>query len=260
MSERIHFAHGNGFPSGCYRQLLSRLSENYPITDIDMVGHDSYPVTDNWVHLVDEVIDSIEATGKGPVIALGHSLGGALSLMASLKRPDLFSQVIMLDSPIIDHVKSHALGVVKKLGLIDHVTPAKRTKNRKAFWKNREQVEAYLRQKTLFKYFQEDCLQDYIDYGLIKNNQGEYCLKFDRQIEYLIFRTLPHRLPMVKVSNHCPVTMIYGRQSDVVSWYDVLYMRWRWGVKTQSLEGTHMFPFENPKRAAEKILDVMNVT
>ncbi len=259
MSRRIHFAHGNGFPSGCYRQLLTKVAKHIDITDIDMIGHDAFPVTDNWVHLVDELIESIEKTGNGPVIAVGHSLGGALSLMASLKRPDLMTQVIMLDSPIIDHVKSCAVRLIKKLGLIDHVTPAKRTKNRKNQWKDREQVEVYLRQKALFKRFSPACMQDYIDYGLIKNNQGEYCLKFDRQIEYLIYRTLPHRLPMMRVSNHCPVTMIYGGQSDVVSWYDVLYMRWRWGVKTLRMSGTHMFPFEYPELAANAILDVINI-
>ena len=35
------------------------------------------------------------------VIGLGHSLGSVLTLMASYRRPELFSQVIMLDPPLI---------------------------------------------------------------------------------------------------------------------------------------------------------------
>ena len=48
--------------------------------------------------LVDQVIDSIVRQAKGrKVIGLGHSLGSVLTLMASFRRPELFSQVIMLD-------------------------------------------------------------------------------------------------------------------------------------------------------------------
>ncbi len=223
-----------------------------------MVGHDVYPVSDNWTHLVDEIIESVKQGGDGPVIALGHSLGGVLCLMASLKAPGLFSEVIMLDSPIIDHIKSLAVKMIKKAGYIDYITPARRTKYRREHWNSIDEVKEYLRSRKLFANFTESCLQDYIDFGLIKNNEGEYCLKFDRQIEYLIYRTLPHRLPFFMRKQQLPVTMIYGSQSNVVSWYDVLYMRMRWGVNTYKISGSHMFPFEHPKICVDTIKKVIS--
>ena len=48
--------------------------------------------------LVDQVIDSIVRQAKGrKVIGLYYSLGSVLTLMASFRLPELFSQVIMLD-------------------------------------------------------------------------------------------------------------------------------------------------------------------
>jgi len=53
MKEVIHFAHGNGFPSPCYRQLLSGLEKEYDVKYIDRIGHNPlYPITENWHFLV----------------------------------------------------------------------------------------------------------------------------------------------------------------------------------------------------------------
>lgn len=42
---------------------------------------------------------AFEATGR-PIIGIGHSLGGMLIRAAAIRRPDIFSQVITLGSPI----------------------------------------------------------------------------------------------------------------------------------------------------------------
>ena len=53
-----------------------------------MHGHNpAYPVTANWPHLVQN--DRHFGLHSEPVILLGHSLGGILSLMAASRRPDL---------------------------------------------------------------------------------------------------------------------------------------------------------------------------
>src|SRR5437870_13259241 len=102
MRELLHFAHGNGFPSPCYRQLLEGLEGRYDCSYIDRIGHNpQFPVTENWPFLIDEVIDSVNRQAGQPVIAVGHSLGGVLSLLAAIKEPTLFKAVIMLDSPLL---------------------------------------------------------------------------------------------------------------------------------------------------------------
>ncbi len=78
MRELIHFAHGNGFPSPCYKQLLDCLATRYDYCYIDRVGHDPlYPVEENWDKLVAQIIASIKAQANQPVIALGHSFAAS---------------------------------------------------------------------------------------------------------------------------------------------------------------------------------------
>lgn len=258
MKELIHFAHGNGFPALCYKQLLTELGKQFNYCYIDRIGHDSrFPVTENWHHLVDEVLTSVRAQAGEPVIALGHSLGGILSLVAAMEEPRFFKAVIMLDSPLIGRFKSNMVRLAKVLGLIDRVTPAFRTKGRRHYWQNKEQVLAYLKTRPLFKTFNEDCLQDYIKYGLEQRKDG-FHLRFDKEIEYRIYKTIPHILPHYKGKLTTPVALIYGDKSNIVDKMDLRYMEKQFGVQCFKTKGTHLFPMEYPQCTAQRVMQAVD--
>lgn len=257
MKDLIYFAHGNGFPSPCYRQFLSALEPKYNYCYIDQIGHNpDYPITNNWDFLVDEILDNIRSQTTKSVIAVGHSLGGALCFLAAVKDPSLFKMVIMLDSPLLGGLKSYFLWLAKVLGFIDNVTPASQTKGRRQHWNNFDELMAYLKSRPLFKDFDESCLLDYIEYGLVKNNDG-YHLRFDREVEYAIFRTIPHTLPELKGKLHTPAALIYGERSKVVTASDRRYMKKQFRTCNVKMKGGHLFPFEDPKGTADKVLEVI---
>lgn len=260
MKEIIHFAHGNGFPSPCYRQLLEPLQTHYHCCFIDKIGHNpEFPVTDNWHFLINEVLTSVKLQANQPVIAVGHSLGGVLSVLAAIEEPALFKAVIILDSPLISRFKSSLLRLAKVWGVVDKITPASRTRQRKTFWATREEVLVYLKTKPLFKSFTEACLHDYIDYGLEKNKKG-YTLRFDPQIEYSIYRTIPHFLRLYERQLVVPTALIYGDKSKVIGWQERRYMKKYYHIEAHRIKGSHMFPMEHPTQAAEKILELMSST
>lgn len=258
MKDFIHFAHGNGFPSLCYMQMLSGLEGRFDIGFIDRVGHDPlYPVTENWQHLVHELIASIKKQTTQPVIGVGHSLGGVLSFLAAIEEPELFKAVILLDSPIIGRFKSNMIRLAKSIGIIDRVTPAFRTKGRRGYWKNKEVLVQYLKSRELFKTFTENCLNDYIAYGLELKKDGYY-LRFDKHIEYEIFRTLPHTLSRLEGTLHVPAALIFGDKSTVVTKMDVSYMKKRFKVHCFKTKGTHLFPMEHPFDVAKQIITAVD--
>lgn len=257
MRETIHFVHGNGFPSPCYRQLFLRLETQFDCCYLDRVGHSNhFPVTENWHYLVSEVVDSVREQSSQPVIALGHSLGGVLSLLAAIEHPELFKAVIMLDSPMLGRMKSVLLRCFKTLGLIDHVTPASRTRNRRQHWQTREQVVHYLRRRLLFKFFDEACLQDYIDYGMVQTEKG-YALRFDPRIEYQIYRTIPHVSYQYEGQLQIPAALIYGDKSHIIHRSVVQYMKKKYGIVSFRTHGTHMFPMEYPDACAGVVMNVI---
>ncbi|WP_028388804.1 alpha/beta fold hydrolase [Legionella fairfieldensis] len=258
MRDLIHFAHGNGFPALCYRQLFNCLQTRYDCCYIDKIGHDPrFPVTDNWMLLVEEIINSIREQATQPVIAVGHSFGGALSLLAATKQPSLFKAVVMLDSPLPGRFKSNVVRLAKALGVIDRITPAYRTRGRKEHWQNKEQLISYLKSKELFKTFTDACLQDYIDYGLEKKEEG-YVLRFDRHIEYLIYRTIPHSLSDYEKKLTVPAALIYGDESKVVDRFDRRYMKKYYHISNYKIKGTHMFPMEYPEKTAEQVFAILD--
>ena len=86
----LHFSHANGFPAACYRKMFSHLERDFEIGFINTIGHDPrVPVTDGWPHLVEELIERIEGY-RQPVLGVGHSLGGYLTMLAAIARPELF--------------------------------------------------------------------------------------------------------------------------------------------------------------------------
>lgn len=257
MRALIHFAHGNGFPSPCYRQLLNALEERFDCCYIDRIGHNpSFPVSDNWQELINEVISSIQKQAHQPVIAIGHSLGGVLSLLAAVEQPELFKAVILLDSPLIGRFKSHIVRFSKRFGMIDHLTPAYRTRGRREHWASREEVLTYLKHKALFKQFTESCLNDYIDYGLNQDESG-YSLRFNPDIEYQIYRTIPDVLHQYEGKLVVPAAVIRGSQSRVLDRFDLRYMKKHYGVTGFETAGTHMFPMEHPEALSRLIFDVI---
>lgn len=254
----MHFAHGNGFPSACYSQLFNALSPYYEIIPIDKVGHHpEYPVTENWRYLVKELINHIRLTCDKPVVGLGHSLGGVLTFMAAMEAPELFTAVVMIDSPLVNRVKSNMIRLAKQFGFIDRVTPAYRTRGRRHFWQNREELQEYLQDKALFKTFTPACLNDYLDYGVVEHEKG-LTLAFDRDIEYQIFRTMPHILPSYEGKLTVPCAMLWGDKSSVVTKADRSYMKKAFGIKCIPIKGTHMVPMEHPEILAALIYEVVN--
>lgn len=256
MRELIHFVHGNGFPSSCYRQLFKHLDATFDCTYIDRLGHSiNYPVSENWHHLIDELIASVEEQSKSPVVGLGHSFGGVVSFMAAIRRPELFRRLILLDSPLFGFAKSTAVRLCKRLSLIEHITPARRTRKRRRAWQSKEEALTYLRSRVLFKYFSDACLEDFVDYGLMKTIQG-YELRFDGEVEYQIFCTIPHMLHRYEGQCTVPVTLIYGDRSSVVGPGDRRYMKKKYGIHSVKTQGTHMFPMEYPKETARLVIDI----
>ena len=255
MNHNLYFLHGNGFPSGCYRQILQPFQQNYRLYYYDKVGHkSSFPVTDNWPHLVREVCQDIKKqVGDKPTIGIGHSLGGVLNFMASLKEPKLFSGLILLDSPLHGRLKSISIRALKRLNLIDFVTPASRSRGRKSSWNSRQDVETYLKSRSLYSSFDAQCLTNFIDYGMEQDRVGDFKLSYDPEVEYQIYRTLPDNLYRYASLHKVPTYLIYGDKSHLISRYERKVMTNQFHINCIKTKGSHMFPFEYPELTVRKI-------
>ena len=249
----LHFCHANGFPASSYQVLFDHLRDSYHIDFIDRLGHHpDYPVNNNWTNLRDELIGKLERQYTQAVIGVGHSLGGAVTFMAALKRPDLFRAVVLLDVPLLSHLEAWIVRISKQLNLIDYLTPAKQTLGRRTQWASRKEAVEYFRHKPLFRHFDQRCLVDYVENGTVATEKG-VTLAFDADTEIDIFRTIPHNLPWRYRYLKVPAGVIAGQHSNVIKPYQMKRMVNTMGLLGDSVRGGHMFPFEHPKETAEHL-------
>ncbi len=247
MKDILHFSHANGFPAGSYQTLFSYLSNDFDIGYIERLGHHrDYPVKNNWQDLAQELIDELLSLYTRPVYLVGHSLGGVLSMMVAAQRPELVKGLIMLDSPFLTTFEAHGLTLVKRLGLIDRVTPAGRTLGRQEEWGSLEETSQYFKGKKLFRGFDERCLKDYVEQGTIEAACGKRRLRFNAETEINIYRTIPDNLHNTR-RLQMPAAVIAGKYSDVFKKQHGFKMKRQLGMDVQWVEGGHMFPLEKPQ-------------
>ena len=83
----LHFAHANSYPAGTYRKFFDALDSHYAIQALAMHAHDArYPIKGGWRELSQELVADIVARNEKPVVLVGHSMGGILSLLAAKAR------------------------------------------------------------------------------------------------------------------------------------------------------------------------------
>ncbi|MEO7245680.1 MAG: alpha/beta hydrolase [Rubrivivax sp.] len=253
------FAHANGFPAGSYRVLFDAWqAAGWQVLAPPMVGHDArYPVSSNWPHLRDELVDHwrIHAATR-PVWLVGHSLGGFLSLLAACHQPAMACGVVLLDAPIIGGWRAHSVRVMKASGLIGRASPGKASRRRRTHWDSAAAVYAHFAAKPVFARWDPRVLHDYVDAGTLPDPDGGMRLGFDRNIETQIYDSLPHHFDALlrRHPPQCPVAFIGGRQSDEVHRVGLLQTRRVVGPRLRWLEGSHLFPMEHPDATAAAVL------
>jgi len=257
------FSHANSFGAATYGVLFDALkARGFAVAAIDKFGHDpGYPVTNNWPHLVQQLIDftqqQVDKAGA-PVFLLGHSLGGFLSLMAASKAPGLVRGVLLLDSPLVGGWRAQALGLAKRTQLVGSVSPGKFSRKRRQHWPSFEAALAHFKSKKAFAKWHPQVLEDYITHGThdeTVNGHRQRVLSFDRDIETAIYNTLPSNLESL-LRQHpvkCPVTFIGGTRSAEIRQVGLDLTRRVTHGRLMMLDGSHLFPMEKPLVTAAAI-------
>lgn len=252
MSQPIYIAHANGFPGGSYRVLSDYLSLNHQVYWCDMLAHQArYPVSDNWPHLVDELIANLQGLGQGPVHLVGHSLGGALGMQVADARPDLLASLTVLDSPFLTPSQSFSLRLSKRTGLHRWFLPIERTRVRQQSWATVDEAIKYFQGKRLMRDFDGRCLRDYVAAATEVRGQ-QIVLRYQPDIEAEIWSTIPDNFSPKKPFV-IPSAVLAGRSSRVFSQANARLMRKRLGMEVVWFNGSHLFPFEKPDQTAAKI-------
>ena len=254
----LHFVHANSYPSATYRRFFAHLAEHYSVQALPLHAHDPrYPITNGWSHLVQELLDDLVARHHEPVILAGHSMGGMLSLMAAAARPDLVRCVVLLDSPVVAGWRALLLRVAKVAGLDRRFGPARLSEKRRNIWPDAAAAHAHYARKPLFCAWAPTVLEDYLEVGLAPHPQG-VTLRFTREAETAVYRTLPHHLGRMVRRFPVPVGFIGGTTSAECRQAGLAATRRLVGRHFKLVPGGHLFPMESPRVAADAVQQMLS--
>ena len=255
-----HFYGGNGFTTGVYLPLLTELSAQFAITSLAMRGywHDLTSVKKlTREQDADILIDFLEKTQDSPIVGIGHSQGATATAIAAAKRPELFSELYLIEP--VTFTKSQTLMMNAapddlKIGQ----EPFKSTLAKQADWDSIESYYDYLRAHRAFKRINDDHLYTFAKNSLIENEQGKYSLLFAPEQELASYFDTPFVNDALKELNDLdvPYTIIVGKPSMFIS-NDVRKV-WERLVPSERiielLENGHLLPMEAPQLCADTIM------
>jgi pimeloyl-ACP methyl ester carboxylesterase len=259
----ILFFHGNSFPASTYSVMLNELRRrNLQVQALEKIGHNpAFPVTSNWPHLVEEVhafAQPLIAAHSGPVVLVGHSLGGMLSLMLAAQYPHLAHGVVMVDAPALGGLRAKALHLSKTLTLTKKFSPGVVSQKRRITWSSVEEVHAHFLSKKVFSRWDPQVLNDYVLHGTHEEKNGEgvqRVLSFDRNIETQIYNSVPHNLEglLKKYPLACPVSLVAARHSNEMRLAGFDFSKKITKNRICIIDGTHLVPMEKPLVTASAI-------
>ena len=259
----VLFFHGNSFPASTYQVMLNELRRRgLQVHTLEKIGHNpAYPVTSNWPHLVEEVKAFAQPLVKahaGPVVLVGHSLGGMLSLMLAAQYPHLAHAVVMVDAPAVAGWQANLLQLSQKLSIARKFSPGAVSQKRRNQWTSLDDVRQHFVGKKNFARWQPQVLEDYITHGtqeVMVDGQAHRELSFSREIETQIYNCLPHNLERL-IKRHplkCPVSLVAARHSREMKIVGMEFTKRITKGRITTIDGTHLVPMESPLATAAAV-------
>ncbi|WP_020408122.1 alpha/beta fold hydrolase [Hahella ganghwensis] len=219
----IHFMHGNGYSGLTYWPLLSRLATHFDLFLHDVLGHgDSDPGSMNWgwnknadlAHQVwNQFLPEYRALGQEKLIGAGHSMGGVNTILWAGRHPEVFSRLILLD-PIIFTSKILLSVRLSEVLRIRRSNPlAEKTFRRRNEWADEQEAIAYFTGRGMFKGWQPEAIQAYVQYALAEDQLGSLRLKCPPQREAENFNLLPKKIWAAIRRILVPTRILYGKNT-----------------------------------------------
>lgn len=273
----IHFAAGNGFTAGAYRQMLEELTRQSTVYAVNhravwtSTQDEPIPRGFSWSDAANDLIATLDSLShiRGTdaqhrrYIGVGHSLGGVMTLLAARKRPDLFEHIVLID-PVMFPTSWVLQTKLMTTSMRQRMLPmVKRTLRRRVVWDNPAAFVAYHMGKHAFHGISQSVMEDYAEHGLYQTDDDKaknvWRLRFPTAWEAHIFGTLPYAWGALK-SCRVPCTVIRPLESHLlpsVVWQKWARLRPDFPIVEMPAVG-HLAPLQQPEQTAALIQSMIN--
>ncbi len=253
----LHISVGNGFPPEVYLPVARPLSHDYFVYTLP-----PRPLWDppplpaslrSWTDMADDLLVGLNQQGIAHTIALGHSFGGTISLMAAAHAPERFRALVLLDPAIFAPERVTAMKRASIGGVVPNPLADRALKRRSRFGSLEEAV-AYWRARPLFDQWPEATLRLYAQSALQSAENGVgLVLRWSPEWEARCYAlAYPDAWPLLDALHEdLPVLVVRGSRTDVFTEAAAARLRaLRPQTTLVTLPGGHLFPMTAPTETA----------
>jgi pimeloyl-ACP methyl ester carboxylesterase len=256
----LHFAHATGMHAGLYARLLAPLADRFRIIASDARGHghtggDLVGNKVEWEVFATDLLALADAVDPAvPWLFAGHSMGGAVSLLAAAARPERVAGLVLVDPPFIPFAIARAAAAK---GETIPNPMADQAGKRRADFPDVATARAAWAGRGVFRSWRDADLDAYLADGLLPGPAG-VTLACTPAWEAATFRGVSHRIEAALAGLDRPFALIAGETGSTVPADEfAIFAAHPRCVSAQRLPGTtHFVPLEAPDAVRAAIVAV----
>ncbi|VAW34717.1 hypothetical protein MNBD_CHLOROFLEXI01-4437 [hydrothermal vent metagenome] len=259
----LHFAHPNAYPPAGFGQFLRPFTTTHHVTAIQhrplWPGSQPDEMTD-WLVIANDLIRFLDQQGWRQVIGVGHSLGAVATMFAAVQRPDLFSQLILIEPVFLPPTILQMVAANPEKGAFNPMVAG--ALKRRNHWDSREAAFSRFRRKTVFARFSDEVLWDYVNSATRETETGGFKLVFPREWEARFYTMPPQGVWDALPQLTHPTLAIRAEESDTL-WPEAWQL---WQEKQPNAtfvkvpDCGHMLTLERPLHVAQIIQNYLKTT
>ena len=249
------FLHATGFLPWLWHPVARRLTSAFHSIAPYFCDHrDSNPQTGamHWSTLAEDLKALCDRLGIESGFFVGHSMGATvLTIAAALL--GLEPKAMVLIEPIYLPGDYYTRSIT-----VDEHLLASKALRRRNDWGDGNEARQYLKSRDLFKYWDDEAFDLYIQYGLIEQDNGRLQLACSPQREASLFMGGVHDDPWPLLTRiQCPVLVVEGETSDNKRMIDLKKASDLIPKGSYRLieKAGHLIPMENPQAIIRIIND-----
>ena len=243
--------HATGFLPWLWHPIARELSGEYRVIAPYFCDHrETDPIKGglSWMKLAEDLCQLCEKLNIASPVLVGHSMGATVMTIAEATHGPRAAGMILIE-PIFLPQDFYKL----KLRVDDHPL-ASQSIRRRNLWEDTTAAKAYLRNKGMFKHWDEEFLDLYIQHGMVEESSGGLELTCSPEKEASLFMGGLGYDPwpmLPKIS--CPTLVLEGQNSENRQFIDLKTGAEELPNGSYRLiaDAGHLIPMEKPKETIQ---------
>lgn len=249
----ILLSHATGLHGRAWGPFAERLTGRFDVWSLDHRGHGASGKSpdgryDDWSVFVDDFLAVMDGLGGSEWRAFGHSLGGAVVLLAESRRPGLFHGICCYEPVVVPP------GLLAPEGFDGRIPMSELARKRRPSFPSKQAAVENYASKPPFSRFDRAALEAYVDFGLVDDADGTVTLACTPEDEASVYEGAPSSGAWDRLGSVRPTVTVLGGEdgSDPVGrLIEEVARRLPRGAALRVEGAGHFGPFETPAVIAD---------